>query len=79
VALIAIQDRLRKEAKCRERRRARTVFVGNNLETEMANVAEIKALFFALISGALKKELEISATKLNAQVGNFMVSTIFGT
>ena len=26
-----------------------------------------------------KKELEISATKLNAQVGNFMVSTIFGT
>ena len=25
-----------------------------------------------------KKELEISATKLNAQVGNFMVSTIFG-
>jgi hypothetical protein len=45
----------------------------------MANVAEIKALFFALISGALKKELEIGATKLNAQVGNFMVSTIFGT
>src|SRR6516225_5325118 len=26
-----------------------------------------------------KKELEIGATKLNAQVGNFMVSTIFGT
>jgi hypothetical protein len=25
-----------------------------------------------------KKELETSATKLNAQVGNFMVSTIFG-
>jgi hypothetical protein len=26
-----------------------------------------------------KKELETGATKLNAQVGNFMVSTIFGT
>jgi hypothetical protein len=26
-----------------------------------------------------KKELEIGPTKLNAQVGNFMVSTIFGT
>ena len=52
MALIAIQDRLRKEAKRRERRRARTVLVGNNRETEIANVAEIKALFLALISGS---------------------------
>jgi hypothetical protein len=43
---------LGEETERRQRRRAGAVLVGNNAETEMANLAEIEALFFALVGGS---------------------------
>jgi hypothetical protein len=43
---------LGEETERRQRRCAGAVLVGNNAETEMANLAEIEALFFALVGGS---------------------------
>jgi hypothetical protein len=43
---------LSKETERRKRRRTGAVLVWKNRETEMDNLAEIKALFFALVGGS---------------------------
>ena len=48
----AIQGRSCKEPEPRERHRAGAALVWNNRETEMGDLGEIEALFFALISGS---------------------------
>src|ERR1700752_64955 len=49
--LTSNESRLRKKAERRERRRAGTVLVWINRETEMADLAEIEPLLFALVGG----------------------------
>src|SRR6202035_973779 len=48
----AIQGRSCKEPEPRERHRAGAALVWSNRETEMGDLAEIEALFFALIGGS---------------------------
>jgi hypothetical protein len=75
--------RLSEEAKRSNSRRAGAVLVWNNGKTEMGNLAQIKALFFALIlrsPGAegifLNQNLPISSTSVLRDFNAYFLGTL---
>jgi hypothetical protein len=66
-----------------KRRRTRAALVGNNGETEMANLEEIEALFFALIGGSpgaegvlLNQGLAVGSTAVLRHLHAHFLSTL---